>query len=246
MHKIAKGIILGKIKKNTDNFIFILSNNNKIMKIFAPGVRKSTSKNKSSLLIFNEINFSFFKGKGVDGFSRLKTSNILNYYGWNLLEQDVILYMMPISKLLLNNNIDLSINAYSYLKEYIELILNTSDKNKLSIINIYFYLKFLHVANYRFNINSCANCNDKSNITSFSLQSGGLICIKCCHENSINKLPLDFIDIIMHILKSKKINDLHWQLITSKVSLWLKEEVINFYNNLGIFIRKQNLYIEQD
>lgn len=111
-------------------------------------------------------------------------------------------------------------------------LLNLNENVSFSIL-LYYLLKVLSVAGYKFNVNSCVRCNEKNDITAFIFKEGGFICNNCIKPKEKSDLSLIEMKIIHDFYVYKSVEDM---LSKNKYDVAL---IINVLNKTISFVESE-------
>ncbi|WP_412031751.1 DNA repair protein RecO [Metamycoplasma buccale] len=169
MEETWNAIILNKSNFNDFDEIISVLTTNGIKKIFAPGVRKITSKNRNSLTILNLCNLEIILPKNNNLLPRLKRANIINQFPNNPMllsfANDLKYFFSFIKKS----------NCKKLLDVYHEL-LPLLNQNKDTKILDYLLFKILECEGINPKLDGCIECKNTENLIDFQFHKGGFLC----------------------------------------------------------------------
>ena len=238
METIDTGIIIKEYNySNYDKIVYLITKNNGIIKLFAPGIRKITSKNRSAIILFNEINLSFFKAKFKNKHSKLKRAKIINNNWIKIIQKINNLKYLNKFFILLNNftyTKKKSHKVYNLTTEFLSLAINLENIKK---IFPFFLYKFIQIMNYKINLDNCSICYSKRYIFTFSIINGGILCKKCAEQNNIDKININYLKMIILYLSANNINDINLAIYNDEIIKNMELTIVVFFlENLGIKI----------
>ncbi len=185
----------------------------------ASGVKKTTSKNASGILLYTKSEFSFDYKEDKTMF-RLKNAKTIDYYRHLHEDIEYIAASALISEasdhmLLQSVDLELQQSIYDLLEEAYGF-LNQKKDSKI-IVSIYI-AKLLQLFGTSMEVDSCVLCGN-TRVSSFSVEDGGFLCLDCANKKKqplvspnilkairyINKAELSQHDIIKQNIDSRDI-----------------------------------------
>lgn len=175
-----------------------LSEADKIMVMYSKekglirGVAKGCKKPKSrlgarmDLLVANQL--MLYKGKNLD---TICEANILNVFKGVRQDMSKLLSSMYVSEVIANFGVEndpCSAEIYDLLYKTLEKIANAKDKRATLIGVIKFQLKFMQIAGFGVELDTCLCCREQilGENMHFSSKMGGVICAKCNKHLNVN------------------------------------------------------------
>lgn len=208
MSDFTIGIVL-KIKKHSENeFIVYFLCAKGVLKLFAMGLEKPTSKNKTNLVIGAIVEIEYFKARLKNKIGRLKTVKTLLFPVYNFKSLEEYFEFQKLIKLFLTINFENNfLSVYKFMLEKLKYI-------NYEYAMTYFYGQLLINYGVCPNFKSCAICMQESNLVSFNLEEGGFFCNKHSDEIEIlnvevlNLIYLSYNNFILYVQKTNKyVND---------------------------------------
>ncbi|OYD26599.1 DNA replication and repair protein RecO [Mycoplasma testudineum] len=189
--KQETGILSKIIKYQDQDAILRVFFKDRIVLIYAPGIFKTTSKNRNNLFEGALINFEFFQARLTTKMSRLKTATLI--YNWKFIDQEQQFWIPNWLKLLqaIDTTSEEFFNFYQYA------LRNFNYENNIYLTTYLYYLS-LELLGYKQNFNSCVIDKRRTQISNFDLSSGGFLCI----YHSMNKAPIEILKSLNYLTKS--------------------------------------------
>jgi len=164
-----------------DKIIVMYSKEKGLIKGVAKGVKKPKSKLGARMdsLVANKL--MMFKGKNLDTICEAQS---LNTFKNNRQCLDKLFYSMYVSEIVTNFGVEDDPNSgeiYDLFYKALEKIANASGKKDALIGVIKFQLKFMQVAGFGVELDSCLCCKEQilAENMYFSPKMGGVICEEC-------------------------------------------------------------------
>ncbi len=164
-----------------DKIIVMYSKEKGLIKGVAKGVKKPKSKLGARMdsLVANKL--MLFKGKNLDTICEAQS---INTFKNNRKCMDKLFYSMYVSEIINNFGVEDDPNAgeiYDLLYKALEKIANAKNKKDALIGLIKFQLKFMQVAGFGVELDSCLCCREQilAENMYFSSKMGGVVCEEC-------------------------------------------------------------------
>ena len=91
------------------------------------------------------------------------------------------------------------------------------------------FLKYLcNGLGYQSNLKGCTNCNNKNNLVSFDIESGGFICANCFDATRYEKMSVSFLKEVYNFLTKDELyelSEIHSIKLLSLYTKFLKDVV---------------------
>ncbi|ALD66630.1 DNA repair protein RecO [Spiroplasma cantharicola] len=217
----------------------------KIVKVFskqfgklsfmAPGVNKSTSKNKYSIQTFSWSDFEIFKSRREDRVSKLKTGVLKKEYFNIAKNYNNYVYGSIMFKIL--DQIEQISNKNYKIFKMLTFTLENISNNKNPFINYLFFITHLIQETIQpFRLNGCIRCKKTTfPIVRFEYSENGFVCARCLWPGEIVQ-PDSFIRVLVNIHK-KTIHFNVEQKYEYTDLIVIHNIVVNYYeNNLGFYL----------
>ncbi|WP_339020399.1 DNA repair protein RecO [Spiroplasma endosymbiont of Atherix ibis] len=217
----------------------------KIVKVFskqfgklsfiAPGLNKSTSKNRYSIQTFSLSDFEIFKARKEEKISKLKTGILKKDYFKIAQNYNNYVYCSIIFKIL-DQIEQISHKNYKIFKMLIFSLENINN-NKNSFINYLFFITYLIQESIQpLRIKSCVRCKKSPfPIVRFEYSEYGFICTNCLLPDE-KKQPDSFIKLLANINKKTIYFNVEQKYYYTDLIV-LHNIVVNYYENvLGIYM----------
>lgn len=168
----------------------------------ASGVKKTTSKNASGILLYTKSEFTFDYVENKTMF-RLKSAKTKDYYR-NLHEDiEYIAASALISEasdhlLLTDGDLELQQSIYLLLEEAYSYL---NEKRNSKLIVALYLAKLLQIFGTSMEVDECVLCGKKK-VSSFSVEDGGYLCADCANKKHIRFLEPSILIAIRHINKA--------------------------------------------
>ncbi|NOQ50125.1 MAG: hypothetical protein GQ557_00470 [Mycoplasmataceae bacterium] len=216
MQELFNQAIVLNIKPVDENAALgrFLLDDGRIIFLKIPGYQNPQSKHRLSLQLNSIVELEYFQNVNFPNSGKLKRATLEKQLVFTLDRQTHIIFLLHD---LLRNYKKLSPEIYQF---YVLLFTNNNE-NILTLSSILFlFLKLIQFENFFPNFNACANCQTNKNIDSFSLDHGGLLCVKCAKKFQIKSLQVPLLKKIIMLGKITNYPDL------SKVYFLPREEII--------------------
>ena len=191
-----EGIVIRRTSYKEGSAMISVLTKDRIRSFLAKGVLKITSKNAPSVNLFTKSRFQTFNGEEGDW---LRVGEVLCSYP-NItkdFEKLVILdFISEITNSLIGTN-DAN-DTYQFLEKTLEAL--NGDFSPLTALLIYF-AKVLKASGYGLDVDSCAICGKKTQITALSYKDGGFICQNCFDASNHAKTDPRKLKIMRYIFK---------------------------------------------
>ena len=165
----------------SDKIIVMYSKEKGLIRGVAKGVKKPKSKlgARMDALVANKL--MMYKGKNLDTICEAQS---LNTFKNNRQCMDKLFYSMYVSEIINNFGVEDDPNSgeiYDLLYKALEKIANAKDKKDSLIGLIKFQLKFMQIAGFGVELDSCLCCREQilAENMYFSSKMGGVICKEC-------------------------------------------------------------------
>ena len=191
-----EGIVIRRTSYKEGSAMISVLTKDRIRSFLAKGVLKITSKNAPSVNSFTKSRFQTFNGEEGDW---LRVGEVLCSYP-NItkdFEKLAILdFISEITNSLIGTN-DAN-DTYQFLEKTLEAL--NGDFSPLTALLIYF-AKVLKASGYGLDVDSCAICGKKTQITALSYKDGGFICQNCFDASNHAKTDPRKLKIMRYIFK---------------------------------------------
>lgn len=172
----------------SDKIILMYSKENGLIKGVAKGCKKLKSKlgARMDLLVANQL--MLYKGKNLDTICEAKS---INTFKNNRQDIDKLLYSTYVSEIVTNFGIEndpSSEEIYDLLYKTLDKIANAKEKKEVLIGVIKFQLKFMEIAGFGVELDTCLCCREQilNENMYFSSKMGGVVCKECNEHLGIN------------------------------------------------------------
>ena len=198
-----KGFVCKKVNYNDNDAIISVLTSSKKEVFKARGILKVTSKNASSCNYFMVSEFLTSSKTELSNQS-LKSSSIVKLFKKpyeDLLVSGCYLFICSLLDQVSEqiNGYDLAIKCFEYFEE---------DKNPINVLN-YFLKHLCNALGYQSNLKGCANCNNKNNLVSYDVESGGFICNNCFDATRYEKMTPNFLKEVYAFLTKEEYYELN-------------------------------------
>ena len=169
-----EGIVIRRTSYKEGSAMISVLTKDRIRSFLAKGVLKITSKNAPSVNLFTKSRFQTFNGEEGDW---LRVGEVLCSYpniAKDFEKLAILDFISEITNSLIGNN-DAK-DTYEFLEKTLEAL--NGDFSPLTALLIYF-AKVLKASGYGLDVDSCAICGKKTQITALSYKDGGFICHNC-------------------------------------------------------------------
>ena len=169
-----EGIVIRRTSYKEGSAMISVLTKDRIRSFLAKGVLKITSKNAPSVNLFTKSRFQTFNGEEGDW---LRVGEVLCSYpniAKDFEKLAILDFISEITNSLIGNN-DAK-DTYEFLEKTLEAL--NGDFSPLTALLIYF-AKVLKASGYGLDVDSCAICGKKTQITALSYKDGGFICQNC-------------------------------------------------------------------
>ena len=191
-----EGIVIRRTSYKEGSVMISVLTKDRIRSFLAKGVLKITSKNAPSVNLFTKSRFQTFNGEEGDW---LRVGEVICSYP-NItkdFEKLAILdFISEITNSLIGTN-DAK-DTYKFLEKTLETL--NGDFSPLTALLIYF-AKVLKASGYGLDVDSCAICGKKTQITALSYKDGGFICQNCFDASNHAKTDPRKLKIMRYIFK---------------------------------------------
>ncbi|AGR41411.1 DNA repair protein RecO [Spiroplasma taiwanense] len=214
------------------------------LSFFAPGVNKSTSKNKYSIQTLSLSEFEIFKSKSEDKISKLKTGILKKEYFQISKNYRNYIYVSIMIKILEQIE-QISNKKYKIFKMFC-YVLENIEKNIFSFQSYLFFITYLIQESIQpLRLTKCVRCKkSNSRIVRYEHVEKGLICKKCLwpgekiHLESFVKLLQDIGKKNIYSLLDQKYNSLDLVVLHNIIIDYYERE-LGFYLGPIFFLRNE-------
>lgn len=187
-----------------DKIMVMYSKDKGLIKCVAKGCKKPKSKlgARMDLLVANQL--MLYKGKNMDTICEAKS---LNTFKNNRQSIDKLFYSTYITEIINHFGVEddpSSNEIYDLLYKALDKIANAKDKKEVLIGVIKFQLKFMQLAGFGIELDSCLCCREQilDENMYFSSKMGGVICEECNqHLNVKTKMHHKIRDFLLAMLQ---------------------------------------------
>lgn len=176
---IKKGYLISRRDYDLfDEVLTFISYDGNRYTIFAPGVRKITSKNSRSLFYGNYLEFEFFQSRFQNKMSKLKKVVTLSSIGYELSNHPSLDLVSEI----ITNIVEYNHEYFEFYQKILNYVLLNIDTK---IINIFIYLYFLcifHILDF-YHYKRCKHTRNP--IIGFELKQKIFVCQKCLNLDTV-------------------------------------------------------------
>ena len=221
-NQLVKGYVIRNVPYGESDAIVSGLTEEGIISFKARGIKKITSKNASSCLLYA---FSEFECATKGNYKYLTRGSLIssNYQLYEDIDKMCICGL--ISETILTFLPEPSKQIY-ILFEYLMRVVN-GEFDLFSFAAI-FIAKIIIECGYGLDVDGCVKCHTKNKIVSINYAEGGLICYKC-RENENIESPL-YLKTIRYIFKVDEENYFH-HIIERPLAIRLIKELMNYLKN---------------
>ena len=191
-----EGIVIRRTSYKEGSAMISVLTKDRIRSFLAKGVLKITSKNAPSVNLFTKSRFQTFNGEEGDW---LRVGEVLCSYpniNKDFEKLAILDFISEITNSLIGTN-DAK-DTYQFLEKTLEAL--NGDFSPLTALLIYF-AKVLKASGYGLDVDSCAICGKKTQITALSYKDGGFICQNCFDASNHAKTDPRKLKIMRYIFK---------------------------------------------
>ena len=191
-----EGIVIRRTSYKEGSAMISVLTKDRIRSFLAKGVLKITSKNAPSVNLFTKSRFQTFKGEEGDF---LRVGEVIESYP-NITKDFEKLAILDFISEMTNSLIGTNDakDVYDFLSKTLEII--NGDFSPLTALLIYF-AKVLKASGYGLDVDSCAICHKKTQISAISYKDGGFICQNCFDASIHRKTDPRKLKILRYIFK---------------------------------------------
>ncbi|WLP85367.1 DNA repair protein RecO [Mycoplasma seminis] len=223
METIERVIVLDINQYEENKFLVTFFGQRGAFALYAQGLGKINSKNRSNLLLGSIVEIEYFKARFDSKVGKLKKSTLIKTFDTSKLENS--LFFNKLKQLL--SQIHVPSHLFSEYDRYFDEFSNYNQDKILT----YFLAQVLVINGYCNYFNKCRICGSTRNFIAFDVELGGFTCIK--HEDIQEKMSLDFLQSVwasFHNLNS-------YQYLTSNI---LNKQIMYIYLKS---LRKHGIYL---
>ena len=236
--KEIEGIIIHQLAQKEKDAMLSFLTNEGLLSIYARGIKDNKSKNAHAVsvgcLSSLEINEGRLGGKS------LKSATLITYLGENLkslLDYACFNYALELARKA-DEAIEDKESAYKALHNFL-----TIRKEDDSIAHLLAYIaQILIILGERIKIDGCVYCDNKSEIVSYSLDDGGLVCQNHFDKGRMEKESKDQINLLRFLFMAKQEEASRLNLSLIQYLHLLNQYHIFLKDNLGIDIKSFTLF----
>ena len=191
-----EGIVIRRTSYKEGSAMISVLTKDRIRSFLAKGVLKITSKNAPSVNLFTKSRFQTFKGEEGDF---LRVGEVIESYP-NITKDFEKLAILDFISEMTNSLIGTNDakDVYDFLSKTLEII--NGEFSPLTALLIYF-AKVLKASGYGLDVDSCAICHKKTQISAISYKDGGFICQNCFDASIHRKTEPRKLKILRYIFK---------------------------------------------
>jgi DNA repair protein RecO (recombination protein O) len=166
--------------------------------LYAPGVRKITSKNRYAVQLFCKSDFEIFKSRQVDAMSKLKSGVIITNF--ENLAKDFMSYLYVQGVCDIADQLATFGLPDGEVYNLLDLVLdNINQDNKRFATYVFALYYLLGLAGTKLDLSRCVRCfKQKPWYRRFDYKDRGLVCLNCLHPNE-NKQSQSFVNIFQKL-----------------------------------------------
>ncbi|MGZ9797107.1 DNA repair protein RecO [Mycoplasma sp. 4013] len=165
---VAKAIVLEIIEKSENEFYVTFFNDKGVLILFAQGLNKQLSKNRSNLQIGSLVEIEYFSARLKGRIGRLKRVNLLHIF--SITSSDTNIFLLKLIKLFKNLKIP------NHIFNFYTLNMDKFKKDNLKKYLCVFYAQSSVYFGVKPSFNKCRICHQRKNLVDFSILEGGFIC----------------------------------------------------------------------
>ena len=191
-----EGIVIRRTSYKEGSAMISVLTKDRIRSFLAKGVLKITSKNAPSVNLFTKSRFQTFNGEEGDF---LRVGEVISCYpniSKDFEKLAILDFVSEMTNSLIGSN-DAS-GVYEFLEK--TLVSLNGEFSPLTALLIYF-AKVLKASGYGLDVDSCAICGKKTQITALSYKDGGFICQNCFDASNHAKTDPRKLKIMRYIFK---------------------------------------------
>ncbi|QCZ36968.1 DNA repair protein RecO [Mycoplasma nasistruthionis] len=165
---IERALVLDVFHKQNNEFVITFFNQKGAFSLFALGLNKPASKNRSNLLQGCIVEIEYFKARLPRKMGKLKTAHLIETIDYSKFNaNDMFLNLSRLWQRIKQPN-----RVYQLFVRYIKLL---DAKNKWKMLT-YFYANSLEYFGVHLDFQGCALCFSRQSLIDFDLNQGGFIC----------------------------------------------------------------------
>lgn len=236
--KEIEGIIIHQLAQKEKDAMLSFLTNEGLLSIYARGIKDNKSKNAHAVsvgcLSSLEINEGRLGGKS------LKSATLITYLGENLkslLDYACFNYALELARKA-DEAIEDKESAYKALHTFLAI-----RKEDDSIAHLLAYIaQILIILGERIKIDGCVYCDNKSEIVSYSLDDGGLVCQNHFDKGRMEKESKDQINLLRFLFMAKQEEASRLNLSLIQYLHLLNQYHLFLKDNLGMDIKSFTLF----
>ena len=191
-----EGIVIRRTSYKEGSAMISVLTKDRIRSFLAKGVLKITSKNAPSVNLFTKSRFQTFNGEEGDF---LRVGEVISSYpniSKDFEKLAILDFVSEMTNSLIGSN-DAQ-GVYPFLEKTLECL--NGEFSPLTALLIYF-AKVMISAGYGLDVDSCAICGKKTQISAISYKDGGFICQNCFDSSIHIKTDSRKLKILRYIFK---------------------------------------------
>ena len=191
-----EGIVIRRVSYKEGSAMISVLSKDKIHSFLAKGVLKITSKNAPSVNLYTKSRFQVFKGEEGDF---LRVGEVISSYpniNKSFEKLAILDFISEMTNSLIGTND--SVGVYPFLEKTLESL--DGEFSPFTALLIYF-AKVLKASGYGIDVDSCAICGKKTQISAISYKDGGFICQNCFDASNHVKTDPRKLKILRYIFK---------------------------------------------
>ena len=191
-----EGIVIRRTSYKEGSAMISVLTKDRIRSFLAKGVLKITSKNAPSVNLFTKSRFQTFKGEEGDF---LRVGEVISAYP-NITKDFEKLAVLDFISEMTNSLIGTNDakDVYEFLCKTLETL--NGHFSPLTVLLLYF-AKVMKASGYGLDVDSCAICHKKTQISAISYKDGGFICQNCFDASIHRKTDPRKLKILRYIFK---------------------------------------------
>ncbi|QNM93926.1 DNA repair protein RecO [Mycoplasma sp. Pen4] len=191
---ITRALVLD-IKKHEENeFIVTFFNQKGVFSLFAKGLEKPTSKNKSNLILGGIVDIEYFAARSKEKVGRLKKATLETALDITNRSNSTLFIELRKLFLRIQNNNHLFLEYQRYMDDF-------NEKNNQYVLT-YFYAQVMPHFGISPSFNKCFACGSTRNFVNFEINNGGFICNQHGQKSFLSPYVLHSIWASFHNLLS--------------------------------------------
>lgn len=218
---------------DNDSIVVMFSKQKGLIRAVAKGAKKPKSKLGARIQMFIANKLMLFEGKNLDTISEAQSLNTFSKIRYDLDKLSYSMYIAEIVNLFCSSEYNKDENSsqiYELLFSVYDLIALCKSKTELLALVLKFQLKLMDILGWGIDFETCSMCQcNLDDDVIFSLQNGGVCCIKCAQKSVDNIKINNKIRLFMLEMKKTKIDE------KTKYDDLIDE---NFINKCFLFMKK--------